>query len=556
MARLQSLLVGIFIYASLSLAYPKPVSLGDTLGPNLIKNGYVAFGDSYAAGIGTGTTDGDGCRKGSYSYPKQLAQLSAEGIDFQNLPCSGAIVREVLQGNNKGQIDKWENPGNADFATLSIGGNDIGFYPILTACVLRVGQAFSGDCDKAIQAAYDKINGRDLINDISSAMQQIIEKSGRPDFKLYLTGYPTFFNQDTSTCAYSTFFYWQPGHHAFHRIGNWAYLEIPLRVKINKLVTALNTLLQNAADSTNRARGSNPIRFIDPNPYFNGHRFCEVDNGKEVVEPDSSRKDTWLFLSGWPDNDLPGTSSSTESANQAQSDEQNAKPISALTAYSCNSSNDWYNQMACDAYKALNQVPTDPYDGPSEAGNVTASDVSSVIPTRSAKTFHPRTLGHRAYVDAIRNAWIEDSAQIVTSAAPKPASPAGASNYQAGTCNFHLKETVTCQANSENLFATIKLLDNGKNQIGATSNNGVGKGPGINVAAPLSLTSKLPLTLLVTGQHAGDYVQFAYGAVTWKSTNTNGPAQCSQGSWDPKSDQCSNGEGPDRTRDMDCSFPC
>ena len=35
---------------------------------------------------------------------------------------------------------------------------------------------------------------------------------------------------------------------------------------------------------------------------FNGHRFCE----KDVNEPDSTRIDTWFFLSGWGDNSLPG----------------------------------------------------------------------------------------------------------------------------------------------------------------------------------------------------------------------------------------------------------
>jgi hypothetical protein len=35
---------------------------------------------------------------------------------------------------------------------------------------------------------------------------------------------------------------------------------------------------------------------------FNGHRFCEQD----VNEPDSTRIDTWFFLSGWGDNSLPG----------------------------------------------------------------------------------------------------------------------------------------------------------------------------------------------------------------------------------------------------------
>ena len=65
--------------------------------------------------------------------------MAEENIGFQDLPWSGAVIGEVLQGGHKSQIDAWTHPDKADIATLSIGGNDIGFYPILTVCVLHVG---------------------------------------------------------------------------------------------------------------------------------------------------------------------------------------------------------------------------------------------------------------------------------------------------------------------------------------------------------------------------------------------------------------------------------
>lgn len=395
-----------------------------------IVKGYVAFGDSYAAGIGTGTTETGGCRKGSYSYPRQLAAMAPGNIDFQNLPCSGAVVGEVLTGGEKSQIDAWKNPGNADIATLSIGGNDIGFYPILTACVLRVGQSFAGDCDAAIQSARTKISGFDLYNDIKSALQQIIQKSGRDDFKIYMTGYPVFFNVDTATCDYTTFYYWQPGHHSFHRIGNWAYLYRDLRLKINNLVTDLNTMLSQVATSVNSNYPSQRVWFVDPNPLYNGHRFCESDNGKEVVEPDSSRLDTWLFLSGWGDNSLP----STESAQDADNEQSNAvfagngtnlgnvatlpDPDTCTATNAAAGDHDWYDQMTCEAAIAVAGKTTGDYSGPSNAsqvfqqdqaaiaaGNFNAVEVDWYVPTSSAKTFHPRTLGQQAYKIAIMNLW-------------------------------------------------------------------------------------------------------------------------------------------------------
>ena len=419
-------LTGVSIAAP-TTATPEPSATAQSIP---IVKGYVAFGDSYAAGIGTGTTETGGCRKGSYSYPRQLAAMAVGDIDFQNLPCSGAIVGEVLQGGDKSQIDAWTNPSNADIATLSIGGNDIGFYPILTACVLRVGQSFAGDCDAAIQSAYNKINGRDLFNDIASALNQMIDKSGRDDFKVYMTGYPAFFNVDTKTCDYSTFYYWQPGHHGFHHLGNWAYLYQALRLQINNLVTALNTMLSQVADSVNAQYPSQRVWFVDPNPAYDGHRFCETDAGTEVTEPDASRADTWLFLSGWGDNNLPGTESSQDADDQqlnaisAGNDTNLGNAASLPDPSTCGATNaaagdnDWYDLMACEAAMAVANMTTGNYSGPSyaqqvfqqdqaaiAAGNFSAVEVDWYVPTSSAKTFHPRTLGQQAYKIAIMNVW-------------------------------------------------------------------------------------------------------------------------------------------------------
>jgi hypothetical protein len=62
--------------------------------PNPIKTGYVAFGDSFAVAIGTGTTEGSGCRQGEFSYPKQMA-ATVQNIDFQNYACSGPKPRTL-----------------------------------------------------------------------------------------------------------------------------------------------------------------------------------------------------------------------------------------------------------------------------------------------------------------------------------------------------------------------------------------------------------------------------------------------------------------------------
>ena len=59
-------------------------------------------------------------------------------------------------------------------------------------------------------------------------------------------------------------------------------------MQVNNLVTDLNTMLSQVADSVNRQYPSQRFWFVDPNPIFTGHRFCEID----VTEPDASRLDT------------------------------------------------------------------------------------------------------------------------------------------------------------------------------------------------------------------------------------------------------------------------
>jgi hypothetical protein len=168
-----------------------------------ISTGYVAFGDSYAAGIGAGVTSGDACRVGAFSYPNLLNTCVGSiqpGIDSQNLPCSGAKIPEVMQGASNSQIDSWTNPGNAQRATISIGGNDVGFYDVLTSCVLRVGQFFPGDCDKYINKAYSIMYSDTFKTNVGNTLRQIITKSGQDDFGIVQTGYPTFFNDQTDSC--------------------------------------------------------------------------------------------------------------------------------------------------------------------------------------------------------------------------------------------------------------------------------------------------------------------------------------------------------------------
>ena len=106
--------------------------------------------------------------------------------------------------------------------------------------------------------------------------------------------------------------------------------------------------------------------------------------------------------------------------------------------------------------------------------------------------------------------------------------------YATGTYAFHLTETKTCVDDSKNLFAIVKLVDASKVDIGDTPVNSNPLGAPINAADPYSFDSKLPNPIVITGENRGDYIQFMYGEVLWKSTDIGGQANCNLGGWDPR----------------------
>ncbi|KAM7221386.1 hypothetical protein V8F06_003161 [Rhypophila decipiens] len=155
--------------------------------------GFVAFGDSYSAGIGTSLppgTEENSCRQGNGAYPyliysdfvaarhrhhdpnhtrneNDTTEGGGEPI-LQWLSCTGSRTNDVLatpggspggNGNNNtsvsdSQIDMFNftfpSSSGVKFATLSIGGNDVGFFDVINACVFRFYAFYSGTCEETL----------------------------------------------------------------------------------------------------------------------------------------------------------------------------------------------------------------------------------------------------------------------------------------------------------------------------------------------------------------------------------------------------------------------
>lgn len=149
-------------------------------GPFPIVTGYVAFGDSVAAGLGAGQyeTGNRACRIGEYNYPYLLTWHEGQGSgipDIQYLMCSGDKLPAV-----RTQIDNWVRPELADLATISMGANEIGFNDLAIECITRSKFFWgTGNCDEVVREEMHYAQLLWLTSDLASQRSESDEETGR-----------------------------------------------------------------------------------------------------------------------------------------------------------------------------------------------------------------------------------------------------------------------------------------------------------------------------------------------------------------------------------------
>lgn len=93
---------------------------------------YVALGDSYSSGVGSGSYDSasGACKRSTKAYPALWAAANSPA-SFAFTACSGARTGDV-KANQLGPLSS-----STDLVSISIGGNDAGFADVMTTCVLQ-----------------------------------------------------------------------------------------------------------------------------------------------------------------------------------------------------------------------------------------------------------------------------------------------------------------------------------------------------------------------------------------------------------------------------------
>ncbi|MFE9098128.1 SGNH/GDSL hydrolase family protein [Streptomyces sp. NPDC007264] len=202
--------------------------------PRTAATGYVALGDSYSSGVGTGSylNSSAGCLRSARAYPALWAAAHAPS-SFSFTACNGARTSDVL-AKQLGPLGT-----RTGLVSITVGGSDSGFGDVMTTCVLRGNTA----CQSVVAEARSYMD-RTLPHDLDRLYTAIRSKAAAAH--VVVLGYPRLYRLK-GTCV--------------------AGLPEAARSAVNDAVDNLNSVIaKRAAD--------HGFTFADVAPAFSGHEIC------------------------------------------------------------------------------------------------------------------------------------------------------------------------------------------------------------------------------------------------------------------------------------------
>lgn len=211
---------------------------------------YVALGDSYSAGVGAPGQSGI-CLRGTNGYPAQWARKNSPKT-YQNVACSGATTTDVLNFQVPYLSSK------TDLVTVTIGGNDVGFAPVVVTCTIGTYNA----CAAALKIAHDYTESA-MPARLDNTYKAIRQKA--PNAQIVVLSYPILFDTVADNCG----------------VGGMSLAK-------RQIINVANEDLDNLIAERARAAGAT---FADARPTFAGHGICSTApwiNPLTVIPPTDS----------------------------------------------------------------------------------------------------------------------------------------------------------------------------------------------------------------------------------------------------------------------------
>lgn len=138
---------------------------------------YVAMGDSYSAGVGTPPTDA--CGRSPLGYAGLWTTANAPA-SYRFVACGGSTTDDVL----KNQLSALDS--GTDIVSITIGGNDVGFFPTVSACTAET----DVDCEQQVTTGRTAI-AQVLPGKLDAVYRAIRQRA--PAAKVIVMGYPRLF---------------------------------------------------------------------------------------------------------------------------------------------------------------------------------------------------------------------------------------------------------------------------------------------------------------------------------------------------------------------------
>ena len=200
---------------------------------------YVALGDSYSSGVGSGSyiSSSGNCLRSTLAYSQLWANAHSPS-SYTSVACSGATTTDVLNS----QLSALS--ASTNLVSITIGGNDVGFSSVMQTCVLSSDSACLSAINTATAQATSILPGK-----LATTFSAI--RSAAPSARVVVMGYPEFYDLGNSWIC--------PG------------LSTTDRTALNKAADTLDSVIQSAATKAGDS-------YADVKSRFSGHELCDFFN--------------------------------------------------------------------------------------------------------------------------------------------------------------------------------------------------------------------------------------------------------------------------------------
>lgn len=274
---------------------------------------WAVIGDSWASGVAYNSTniykptDSEACFRTKEAWGAQMEKDDSWSRDPQafNFAACGGTLMDDLERQMK------DKAGDPEIVWGMFGGNNAFFGAIARACIYQPidpGHPFGwgkpwdedtdgkGICKQNIQKAEDYLNKPDAMRKkFTNALDDILnvaqnKRALNYPFDLYVSSYVRFFDETTDECD------------------GWTFAHDRLSVGRPKVVKGLRKLINDKVQQVNdiqadviknyKPPATTPklpnvhVHNFQPDPLFEGHRFCEKGRS---FEDQYFNKDLWLW---------------------------------------------------------------------------------------------------------------------------------------------------------------------------------------------------------------------------------------------------------------------